>query len=149
MDEKVERATALLNFVLDSKWPVKKISTKKNYSPWCSDQLKQEIKEKNQKFKWAKETGNAQAMEEYKKLNNKLGNKLDRAHDMYYETYIYKNTDSKQVWEYGYEYASRSSAGAPNSLIINGRRIVDQKEKEKERTGSIQENTALLVSCVQ
>ena len=73
-------------------------------------------------------------MEEFKELNNKLGNKLDKAFNMYYETYVYKNVDSKQVWEYGYEYASRSSPGAPNSLIIEGRRIVDQKEIADELT---------------
>ena len=148
VDEQVERVTALLNFVLDSRWPVKKISTKKNYSPWCSDQLKQEIKEKNQKFKWAKETGDSQAMEEFKKLNNKLGNKLDRAHDMYYETYIYKNVDSKQVWEYGYEYASRSTPGAPNSLIIEGRRIVDQKEIADELNKALVKKVADINSSI-
>ena len=46
VDEQVERVTALLNYILDTRWPVKKISTKKNYSPWVSDQLNHEIKEK-------------------------------------------------------------------------------------------------------
>ena len=128
IDEKTERLTALLTFLLDLRWPVKKISTKKNYSPWVPENLKAEIKQKNMMYEWAKKTGSDIEMERYQKFNQKLGNKLDRAYNMFYEIKMYKNPDQKVSWEAGYSLLGKTSPGAPNSLIVDGVRITDSKK---------------------
>ncbi len=79
VDEHVEKLTALINYILDISWPVKKISTKKNYSPYVTEALKVKIKIKEKMYAWAKKTGSEAKMEAYKKYNNQLGKEIDRA----------------------------------------------------------------------
>ena len=128
VDEHVEKLTALLNFVLDMRWPVKKIKTTKNYSPYVTEQLKKEIKEKDKWYNWAKLTKNPADEEYARKLSNKLGNKIDWHYKMYYELRMKRNMRPEEMWEFAKKYVGWSSPGAPNSIIHEGKRLTDSKE---------------------
>ena len=54
VDKHVEKLTALINYILDMKWPVKKISTKKNYSPYVTEALKKSGHISNLITSWGK-----------------------------------------------------------------------------------------------
>ena len=80
VDEHVEKLTALINFILDMRWPEKKISTKKNYSPYVTEALKVKLRVKEKMYAWAKKTGLDGDMEAFKKYSNKLGKEIDHAY---------------------------------------------------------------------
>ena len=128
VDEHVEKLTSLINYVLDMRWPVKKISTKKNYAPYMTETLKKEVREKEKLYQWAMKTKNPADMEYYKKEANKLGNRIDWAYKLYYEIRMKKNMNPEEMREFAKKYVGWNSPGAPNVIVYEGKCLTDSKE---------------------
>ena len=120
--------TSLINYVLDMRWPVKKISTKKNYAPYMTETLKKEVREKEKLYQWAMKTKNPADMEYYKKEANKLGNRIDWAYKLYYEIRMKKNMNPEEMREFAKKYVGWNSPGAPNVIVYEGKCLTDSKE---------------------
>ena len=124
-----------LDGCVDRHAPTKKLNPKeikRKLNPWMTNKIMKLIKIRDRLFeRKKKETGNAQVIEVYKKVRNKVSNEIKKSKNDYYKKYFESHSnDIKKTWE---GIRKVINPGKPTSfeisqLNIKGKIIDDPKD---------------------
>ena len=127
-DEIANRLTAILNVMLDSRWPVKNFQIKPNYAPYVTKRMRDLRKHKIRLWKSWKRTGNMETFKDLKIATNKLRNDTKRARKRYFGRKMSDYRDSQQLWKFAKDEANWKSIDVPSIIIKDGKRLTDPLE---------------------
>ena len=132
-EEDVDRAAKLFSkvvgSVLDNHAPVKVFQTRKNYAPWLSDAMKEDIKERNKVKLESTTSDNPEVLKKYKTLRNSIKARLS-AEKMNYYSGKFKDKDItiKEVWSTAYEILDQDKDLSPKQ-IFDGEKMISTPQK--------------------
>ena len=136
--EKVDASCAAQEFstifarILDNHAPVKIFQTRKNYSPWLSEEIKEIMKERNKLKIESITSDDPNILKRFKELRNKVKTKLSSAESAYYrKKFDESDGDVKKVWKTAYQFLGKSEDLAPKQMILDGA-IISSPEKLSE-----------------
>ena len=102
--------------------PIRKIQVRTQFAPWLSNTLKEEMKQRNQLQDIARETKNPEDWSSFKKLRNKINNKLKSEKINWQKMKLSSCThNSGQTWKYVKGWLNWTSSGSPTQLFHNGK----------------------------
>ena len=113
--------TTRLNNILDLMAPIKTIQVRKKYCPWLSNETKVLQTKRNDLQKKAADTNNPNDWSEYKKVRNKVNNRLKHEKKDWQRNKLESvENDASKSWKNIKGWLNWTSGGPPKSLFSNG-----------------------------
>ena len=121
VNQAVRLLSSKITDVLDVMAPMKTVQIRNNYNPWLSQQTKDMMLERDRLQKGAAETRDQDMWKEYKKLRNKINNRLkSEEKDWQRSKLIECGEDSSLLWKTVKGILSWTSSGSPSQIFHNG-----------------------------
>ena len=115
-----DRITAILNVIMDQRWPVKTFKIKPNYAPYVKWPLRNLRKHKIRLRKEWKRTGNIETYKEMRKITNKLRSDTRKARKRWFGRKMSDYRDSKGLWKFSKDNSNWKQDQVPSSIIKDG-----------------------------
>ena len=126
-DVVAEKITAILNTILDARWPVKTFPVKPNYSPYVNKRLLTLRNEKRRLYKIWKRNQSRETYKAVRQISNKLRTATKRARMRYFAKKMSDYKDSQKLWKFAKDCVNWKQDSAPSTVIVDGVRVTDQK----------------------
>ena len=123
-----DRITAILNVMMDSRWPVKTFKIKPNYAPYIKWPLRNLRKQKIRLWKEWKRSGNVETYKEMRKITNKLRSDTRKARKRWFGRKMSDYRDSKGLWKFSKDNSNWKQDQVPSSIIKDGVLLTDPVE---------------------
>ena len=124
-DEIAERIIAILNVMLDSRWPVKNFQIKPNYAPYVNAKMRALRKHKIRLWNKWKKTGDMETWKDLRRATNKLRSDTKRARRRYFGKKMADYRDSQGLWKFARDEANWKTIGLPSVIVKDGVRLTD------------------------
>ena len=124
-DEICDRLTAILNVMLDSRWPVKTFKVKPSYAPYITRGMRDLRKVKQKLWKEWKITGNVETFQNLRRITNKLRNMTKKARKQWFGRKMSDYKDSEKLWKYAKIEANWKQDEIPSTIIKDGVKYTD------------------------
>ena len=118
-DEIAERLTAILNVMLDSRWPVTSFQIKPNYAPYVNKTMRNLRRQKVNLWKSWKKTNNCETYKQMRMISNKLRIATRKARKRYIGRKMSDYRDSQELWKFAKDEAigSRTTSHQSSSKM--------------------------------
>ena len=124
-DEICDRLTAILNVMLDSRWPVKTFKVKPSYAPYITREMRDIRKVKQKLWKEWKRAGNTETYKKLRMVTNKLRQMTTKARKRWFGRKMSDYRDSEKLWKYAKIEANWKQDEVPSVIIKDGVRYTD------------------------
>ena len=121
VDDAVELFTQKITSILDVMAPMKTFQVRTKYAPWLSEETLQIIKTRDEVHKVAAETKSREAWVNYKKLRNKVTNRLKHEELNWRKARFEACAEiSSKTWKNVKQVLNWQSSGSPSKLFYKG-----------------------------
>lgn len=121
LDQAVNLLTNNLTEILDKMCPVKLIQIRSKYSPWLSEETKLLMKNRDEAQKAATLTNKNEDWNNYKKLRNKINNRLKVEKKNWQRRKLDNcESDPSRTWKNVKGWLGWNTGGPPTQLFHNG-----------------------------
>ena len=121
VDEAVRLLSSKITFILDTMAPIRTIQVRTKYNPWISKITLNLMKERDDLQKKAAETKDSDDWKEFKKIRNKVNNRLKFEEKNWQKLKLEEcGENSGKVWKNVKGLLNWKSSGSPNQLFYNG-----------------------------
>ena len=124
-DEIAERLTAILNVMLDSRWPVTSFQIKPNYAPYVNKTMRNLRRQKVNLWKSWKKTNNCETYKQMRMISNKLRIATRKARKRYIGRKMSDYRDSQELWKFAKDEANWKQDNIPSVIIKDGVRLTE------------------------
>ena len=110
----------IFSSVLDNHAPRKIFQNRKNYAPYLSDSLKQEMLKRNKLKQQSVFSSDPEKLQEYKILRNRIKSKLKTEKATYYNKKLSENLkDVNLLWKTSYQILGQCKDLSPKQIVYN------------------------------
>jgi hypothetical protein len=128
-----EHFSKIFGSILDDHAPMKIFQTRKNYAPWLSDAMKEEIKERNSLKDESAKSDDPEVLRKYKLLRNSIKARLPAEELNYYSSkFRQEDITIKEVWSTAYEILDQNKDLSPKQLYVGDERISSPQKLSKQ-----------------
>ena len=120
VDLAAAKFSKIFSSVLNNHAPIKIFQNRKNYVPYLSDSIKEEMKLRNALKQQSLFSNDPSKLQEYKMLRNRVKSKLKNEKFNFYTEKLSENQGNvKQLWRTSYQMLGQSKDFSPKKILYN------------------------------